>query len=156
MRPGQTSNLVRKNLMLFERDLSRLDELRDLGEHASDSEAARLALRYFEQFVADMLEECKLMEHRLDGTEVHITMQLLSDLLVTPSRLLRRNLIVHKQTVVRLEKLRQDSGLLSESEMVRFALMLYVILLKGTQAKSRFFVEHQDGNRTWVRLGKIV
>jgi hypothetical protein len=62
--------------------------------------------------------------------------------------------VLHERTVSRLDALKEKTGAVSDSEVVRQALRLYELLIQEGAEGSRFFVG-QNGHRIEVRLGAL-
>ena len=68
MRTGAKEPLHRRNVMLTERTVQRLDSLRGKTEAMTDSEVLRSALTLYERVVDDILSGSKLQRVTPDGT----------------------------------------------------------------------------------------
>lgn len=141
--------LVRQNLWLPDRREFNLDYLRLQTEAASDSEVTRQALRYFEQFVLDEKHGihltadngvCKrkfsleMFRDPPEGTEVYI----------------RRSLVFHHRTMLRLERLCGVMSTKDISEVIRCALRYYKKLVESQAAQ--LYVTMPSGEELRIRI----
>jgi hypothetical protein len=143
MRPkAAEGTLVRRSLIMHEGARQRLDALRANTEAASDSEIVRKALLYYEQLLDDQDRGRELLIRDADEHDSALPVLTEDDegLPETEGALIKRNLVLHEKSALRLDALRIATNAPSDSELVRAALVLYEFLVDSALAGKRLIV----------------
>lgn len=155
MRKALPEGLVRRNLSLPGREMAGLDFLRRATEASSDSEVTRQALRHLEQLVED--EKLGIiLTARANGREIQFTSARFRDRdQGAKEQLIRRSLMLHEQSEMRLKKLQQAMDVEDISEVVRCALGLYEAIVRAAVNGAQFFARLPSGEEFQIRFGSF-
>lgn len=155
MRKALPKGLVRRNLTLPGREAAGLDFLREATEASSDSEVTRQALRHLEQLVED--EELGIeLKAKTQAGETLLSSAVFRDRPQdSKDDLIRRSLILHEQSEMRLKELQVRMQATDLSEVVRCALRLYETIVRAAVEGAQFFTKLPSGEEFRVRFGSF-
>lgn len=147
MRRKSNTILVRRNLSLNKR---QLEQLREATEATSHSEVIRLSLRVFEQFVCDIGNGTRLIS-LIGLQETEFGSEMCTEKRALPTA--KCNIVLHRETVSRLTRIRERTGVASDSEVVRCAVRLHGRMLRELANGRKLYLVTRDSGRVEVRLG---